>query len=111
MSIEFGIRDKMEEVEYSIDRSAASFSIEVIPYFLLAFDASKILLAAWRAGGISYHLLIGDTTRLGAARKVSCVSRFAPPEKRPLEPISRSPIFNERLVTRLELKRVSAAST
>jgi hypothetical protein len=71
MSIEFGIRDKVEEVEYSIGRSAVSSSTEVIPYFLLAFDAPTILnFACCLAGGISYPLLIGDTTRLGAATSV-----------------------------------------
>jgi Undecaprenyl-phosphate glucose phosphotransferase len=57
MSIESSIRDEIEE--YSIGRSAASFSTEVIPYILPALDTFIILLACL-AGGIGYHLLIGD---------------------------------------------------
>jgi Undecaprenyl-phosphate glucose phosphotransferase len=59
MSIESGIRDKVGEIQYSIGRSAANFSTEVIPYVLPALDAFIILLSCL-AGGISYHLLIGD---------------------------------------------------
>jgi undecaprenyl-phosphate galactose phosphotransferase/putative colanic acid biosynthesis UDP-glucose lipid carrier transferase len=57
MSTESSIRDEIEE--YSIDRSAASFSTEVIPYILPALDTFIILLSCL-AGGIGYHLLIGD---------------------------------------------------
>src|SRR5882724_9336646 len=59
MSIESGIRDKVGEIQYSIGRSAANFSTEIIPYVLPALDAFIILLSCL-AGGISYHLLIGD---------------------------------------------------
>lgn len=57
MSIESSIRDEIEE--YSIDRSATSFSTEVIPYILPALDTFIILLSCL-AGGVGYHLLIGD---------------------------------------------------
>jgi Undecaprenyl-phosphate glucose phosphotransferase len=57
MSIESSIRDEIEE--YSIDRSAASFSTEVVPYILPALDTFIILLSCL-AGGIGYHLFIGD---------------------------------------------------
>src|SRR5882724_6626172 len=56
MSIQSGMRDEAGEIEYS-DRSAASFSTEVIAYILPALDAFIILLSCL-AGGISYHLLI-----------------------------------------------------
>ena len=59
MSIDSGIRDKAEEIRYSIGRSAAGFSTELIPYILPALDACFILLSCL-AGGIGYHLLIGD---------------------------------------------------
>ena len=59
MSIESVIRDKMEGIQYLIGRSAASFSTELIPYILLALDAFIILLSCL-AGGIGYHVLIGD---------------------------------------------------
>jgi undecaprenyl-phosphate glucose phosphotransferase len=56
MSIESSIRDEIEE--YSTDRSAASFSTEVIPYILPALD-TFIILFSCLAGGIGYYLLIG----------------------------------------------------
>jgi len=58
MLIESGVRNKAE-VQHSIDRSAVSFSTDFIPYILQAFDAFIILLSCV-AGGIGYHLLIGD---------------------------------------------------
>lgn len=59
MSFESGIRDKVEGLQYSIGRSAASFSTELIPYILPALDAVIILLSCL-AAGIGYHVLIGD---------------------------------------------------
>jgi len=59
MSIDSGIRDKMEQIQYSI-RSTASFPTEAIPYVLRALDAFIILLSGL-AGAIGYHLFIGDT--------------------------------------------------
>ena len=59
MSIESGIRDKMEWIQYLIGRSAASFPTETIPYILPALDTFTILLSCL-AGGMVYHLLIGD---------------------------------------------------
>jgi Undecaprenyl-phosphate glucose phosphotransferase len=59
MSIESGIRDKIEDIQYTIGRSAAGLSTEVIPYTLPALDAFVILLSCL-AGGIGYHLLIGE---------------------------------------------------
>ena len=59
MSIESSIRDEKEQIQYSIDRSAARFSTEVIAYILPALDTFIILLSCL-AGGIGYHLLIGD---------------------------------------------------
>jgi Undecaprenyl-phosphate glucose phosphotransferase len=59
MSLESGIRDKVEGIQDFIGRSAASFSPEVIPYILSTLDAFMILLSCL-AGGIGYHVLIGD---------------------------------------------------
>jgi len=59
MSIEPGVRDKVEGIHYLIGRSAASFSTEIIPYILPALDA-LVILASCLAGGIAYHVLIGD---------------------------------------------------
>src|SRR5262245_38751976 len=58
MSIESGIRGKLGEIQYSISRSAANFSAEVIPYILPASDA-LIVLASCLVAGIGYHVLIG----------------------------------------------------
>jgi Undecaprenyl-phosphate glucose phosphotransferase len=57
MSIESSIRDKTGQIQHS---TAASFPTEAIPYALRAFDA-LIILFSCLAGGIGYHLLIGDT--------------------------------------------------
>jgi Undecaprenyl-phosphate glucose phosphotransferase len=59
MSIDTGFRDKVGEIQYSVERSATSFSAEVFPYILPALDAFMILLSCL-AGGIGYHLLVGD---------------------------------------------------
>jgi Undecaprenyl-phosphate glucose phosphotransferase len=59
MSIESGVRDQVGEIQYTITRSPTSFSAEVIPYILPTLDAFIILLSCL-AGGIGYHLLIGD---------------------------------------------------
>jgi Undecaprenyl-phosphate glucose phosphotransferase len=58
MSIESDIC-KAGEIEYSIGRSRTSFSADVIPYVLPALDSFMILLSCL-AGGIGYHLLLGD---------------------------------------------------
>jgi Undecaprenyl-phosphate glucose phosphotransferase len=58
MSIESGIRGKLGEIQYSISRSAANFSTEVISYILPALDAF-IVLVSCLAAGIGYHVLIG----------------------------------------------------
>jgi len=58
MSIESGIRDKVEGIQDLNDRSAAGFSTEVIPYILPALDTFMILLSCL-AGGIGYDVLIG----------------------------------------------------
>jgi undecaprenyl-phosphate galactose phosphotransferase/putative colanic acid biosynthesis UDP-glucose lipid carrier transferase len=63
MSIESGIRDKLGEIEHSIDGSAARISTEFIPSALSALDVFIILLACL-AGGISYHLWIGDPNEI-----------------------------------------------
>jgi len=64
MSVESGIRDKVEGIQYVISRSAASFSTEVVvPYFLPALDALMILLSCLE-GGIVYHVLFGDPFEL-----------------------------------------------
>src|SRR5579862_2079017 len=52
------IRDKMEQIQYSI-RSTASFPTEALPYALRFFDAFVIWLSCL-TGGICYHLAIGD---------------------------------------------------
>src|SRR5262249_6921225 len=59
MSIESGIRDEKEEIQYSIGRSLATFSIEFIQFILPASDALIIILSCL-VSGIGYHLLIGD---------------------------------------------------
>src|SRR5215472_14791661 len=59
MSFESGVRDKVGEIQSSIGQSATSFSAEVIPYILPALDAFIILLSCL-AGGIGYHLFLGD---------------------------------------------------
>jgi undecaprenyl-phosphate galactose phosphotransferase/putative colanic acid biosynthesis UDP-glucose lipid carrier transferase len=60
MSIETGIRDKVEGIQdHPIGQSATSFSTEIIPYLLPALDAFAILLSCL-AGGIGYHVFIGD---------------------------------------------------
>src|SRR3984893_18629445 len=58
MSIESSIRDKTGQIQYAT-QSTASFPTEAIPYALRALDAFIILLSCL-AGGIGYHLLIGD---------------------------------------------------
>jgi undecaprenyl-phosphate glucose phosphotransferase len=58
MSIESGVRDKSDELPYSVGRSAAKFPTEVIPYFLPALDAFIITFCCV-ASGIGYHLVIG----------------------------------------------------
>jgi Undecaprenyl-phosphate glucose phosphotransferase len=58
MSIESGVRDKSDELQYSVGRSAANFPTEVIPYFLPALDAFVITFCCV-ASGIGYHLAIG----------------------------------------------------
>jgi Undecaprenyl-phosphate glucose phosphotransferase len=58
MSIESGVRNQLDELQYSISRSAANFSVEVIPYFLPALDALVIVLTCV-VSGIGYHLAIG----------------------------------------------------
>jgi undecaprenyl-phosphate galactose phosphotransferase/putative colanic acid biosynthesis UDP-glucose lipid carrier transferase len=58
MSIESSIRDKTGQIQYST-QSTARFPTEAIPYALRALDASIILLSCL-AGGLGYHLLIGD---------------------------------------------------
>jgi Undecaprenyl-phosphate glucose phosphotransferase len=58
MSIQSSVRDEARELEYSIGRSASSFSTEVIPNILPTLDGLVILLSCL-AGGIGYHLLIG----------------------------------------------------
>jgi hypothetical protein len=70
MSIESNIRDKMGQ--YSV-RSTASLPIDAIPYALRAFDALIILLSAI-AGGISYHLLIGDTFEVAPACAIGALA-------------------------------------
>jgi len=70
MSIESNIRDKMGQ--YSV-RSTASLPIDAIPYALRAFDALIILLSAI-AGGISYHLLIGDTFEIAPACAIGALA-------------------------------------
>src|SRR5215813_11823885 len=59
MLIESDVRDEAGGIQYSIGRSAPSFSAEVIPYILPALDGFIILLSCL-AGGIGYHLLMGD---------------------------------------------------
>jgi Undecaprenyl-phosphate glucose phosphotransferase len=58
MSIQSGIRDEVGDLEY-IGRRAPRLSFEVIPNILPALDVLVILLSCL-AGGISYHVLIGD---------------------------------------------------
>ncbi len=58
MTVESGIRDNGDQVEYSI-RSTARLPPESIPYILPTLDAVIILLACL-AGGVGYHLVIGD---------------------------------------------------
>jgi Undecaprenyl-phosphate glucose phosphotransferase len=58
MSVETAFRDKEEQLEYSI-RSSARFPTGSIPYVLRALDTFIILLSCL-AGGIGYHLYIGD---------------------------------------------------
>src|SRR5262249_13886334 len=59
MSIDSGVRDKIGEIQYSIGRSPTSLSAEVIPHVLPALDGLIILLSCL-AGGIGYHLVLGD---------------------------------------------------
>jgi undecaprenyl-phosphate glucose phosphotransferase len=59
MSIQSGIRDELGELEYSFRQRAPRLSSEVIPNILPGLDVLVILLSCL-AGGISYHLLIGD---------------------------------------------------
>jgi Undecaprenyl-phosphate glucose phosphotransferase len=59
MSTQSSIRDRSGKLEYSIGRRAPSFSTEIVPFTLPTLDAFIILLSCL-AGGISYHLLIGD---------------------------------------------------
>jgi len=58
MAMESGVRDKSDELNYSVGQSAAKFSTEVIPYFLPTVDAFVITLCCV-ASGIGYHLAIG----------------------------------------------------
>src|ERR1700730_170339 len=58
MSVDSSIRDKIEQIQYSI-RSTASFPTEALPFVLRILDAVIILLSCL-TGGICYHLLIGD---------------------------------------------------
>ncbi len=75
MSIETGIRDKVEEIQYSIGRSAAGFSTELISYILPALDVSIILLCCL-AGGVGYHVLIGDTVEILPLYAVGSLAGF-----------------------------------
>jgi Undecaprenyl-phosphate glucose phosphotransferase len=59
MSIQFGIRGEVAELEYSFRRRAPRLSSKLIPNILPALDVLVILLSCL-AGGTSYHLLIGD---------------------------------------------------
>lgn len=58
MSTASEIRNKAEEIEYSIGRSAIKFPTEFIPNLLLALDALIIWLSCL-IGGIVYDLLTG----------------------------------------------------
>jgi undecaprenyl-phosphate galactose phosphotransferase/putative colanic acid biosynthesis UDP-glucose lipid carrier transferase len=58
MSVESSIRDKVEQIQYSI-RSGASFPTGAVPYVLRTLDWLIILISCL-VGGIGYHLLIGD---------------------------------------------------
>ena len=58
MSIESSVRDRPDELKYSVSGSAANFSTEVIPYILPALDGLVIVLSCV-ASGIGYHLAIG----------------------------------------------------
>lgn len=58
MTAESAIRDKVEQIQYTI-RSTASFPTEALPYVLRILDAVIIWLSCL-TGGICYHLLIGD---------------------------------------------------
>ena len=59
MSIESDIRGKVGEIEHSVGPSRASLSADVIPYVLPALDSFIILLSCL-AGGIGYHLSLGE---------------------------------------------------
>ena len=73
MSTESNIHDKVGEIQYSIERSATNFSTEVFPYFLPALDAFIILLSCL-AGGIGYHLLLGDPFEILPLCAVGCLA-------------------------------------
>jgi Undecaprenyl-phosphate glucose phosphotransferase len=73
MSTESNIHDKAGEIQYSIERAATNFSTEVFPYFLPALDAFIILLSCL-AGGIGYHLLVGDPFEILPLCAVGCLA-------------------------------------
>jgi undecaprenyl-phosphate glucose phosphotransferase len=58
MSIGSGIPNELDQIQYSI-QSTARFHTEAIPYALRTLDALIIVLSCL-AGGIGYHVLIGD---------------------------------------------------
>jgi Undecaprenyl-phosphate glucose phosphotransferase len=59
MSIHSDVREETAGLEFSVDQAAPGISTEVIPSVLPALDVLAILLSCL-AGGIGYHLLIGD---------------------------------------------------
>jgi undecaprenyl-phosphate galactose phosphotransferase/putative colanic acid biosynthesis UDP-glucose lipid carrier transferase len=59
MSIESDLRDTAGEIEYSIVRSGPNVSADVVRYALPILDALVILFSCL-AGGVGYHLLLGD---------------------------------------------------